>query len=1093
MATAPPSRPSSVLHLIPPEESESKPLSNALAFVNKPKVPRYMLPPLRKPPALGSAPAAAAYKHPGKRPVKPKEYNIVDAAIVEPELDKGANDTAHVEHGVEPIWSPVFVGRKPMVTRRQRLQKYSEVPHLLDGFFILNKAPADDPDDVYLLDVSNHNLRFVIEDDLSLFTKLHTMRAGENLLPMAKLGALPNLKSLSIPFNDIKDLDLEVEGKFAGLERLELTSCKIKSLPETWRDMARWRDKVIECLIPTQVALLDAMAASQNVTAVEGHFENTLNTFIPSEVQNPSPVMEHESDVAEPPQRPSTGANPPRSLSVELKAADVSESSKVVTESTTVVHNEVAGNATVEGLPDSLIGAVDIIESVPLPHTEVSAVEASTGAPAAATRNATAAAAEPSFGLNNIPTVVRKYPGFKLLEELNVSKNLVSTPAGLMGLVWLPSLRKLHLGGNPIVRRGGGMIGISDKTEHGPVDVEKDVIGFLKFDPIEILPRVYNIEIADLELLPIPPVLEDTYYALLPQPDVVGPTVKKVRRQIKTLPLPSKILRRPPGLSISFIHDANTIHPQLPHCVEPVQENPTTKMRRDFAMTDEDVKAMIKAGRVLTLKELKLERKRREVEEQIERVRTEKMNALQEAIERGRHDAEEAGRKLWLSRQIDREEGDSEMGPLGASGDQAELAGAAGAERPLASTDAASTTVSSSEEQLSDSKKEMKYNPDAVDKTFLTSVHITGSPLADDDESAAVDSYDDGDNGFRSEDEKLTDDGFEGAEDEEGEDERNNPMEETYESEHDFREDRNNVFPASIQASIRALRHALWNPASYWRIIEDSYAKSTFASTKRFAKANLREKKAEETGAYDQYAEALDSAGSREGDATAASTLAANSGFVSPVNTMWTTYAAQAALEHEAEMQSARNEVKSMANQGYKVMGNNKGPKNAAGQLPADPVHDGKAGYGERGVFGEDQAKEVALKLSTELLQKTLHRNGNGSPNPSEGSSAAHGERQKSAPTPPPAPPTTGPSAAMVTDAMTLAEQRVREYRKKAAMNPKGNKRAMNDFDALNAMMTRVDQKLSSRLYDEVKTEYVRIESLYASAATKAIKGAETK
>jgi hypothetical protein len=53
---------------------------------------------------------------------------------------------------------------------------------------------------------------------MTMFKNLHTLRAGENRLPMAKLGALPALVRLYLPFNYVKDLDLEVEGKFSLLE-----------------------------------------------------------------------------------------------------------------------------------------------------------------------------------------------------------------------------------------------------------------------------------------------------------------------------------------------------------------------------------------------------------------------------------------------------------------------------------------------------------------------------------------------------------------------------------------------------------------------------------------------------------------------------------------------------------------------------------------------------------------------------------------------------------------------------------------------------------------------------------------------------------
>jgi hypothetical protein len=53
---------------------------------------------------------------------------------------------------------------------------------------------------------------------MTIFARLHTLKAGENHLPMAKLGNLPILRKLSLPCNEIDDLDLDMEGKFKNLE-----------------------------------------------------------------------------------------------------------------------------------------------------------------------------------------------------------------------------------------------------------------------------------------------------------------------------------------------------------------------------------------------------------------------------------------------------------------------------------------------------------------------------------------------------------------------------------------------------------------------------------------------------------------------------------------------------------------------------------------------------------------------------------------------------------------------------------------------------------------------------------------------------------
>jgi Leucine-rich repeat (LRR) protein len=59
---------------------------------------------------------------------------------------------------------------------------------------------------------------FVVEDDLSLFQNLETLKGSENALPFARLGILPALKKLVLSCNGITSLDLDVEGKFKKLE-----------------------------------------------------------------------------------------------------------------------------------------------------------------------------------------------------------------------------------------------------------------------------------------------------------------------------------------------------------------------------------------------------------------------------------------------------------------------------------------------------------------------------------------------------------------------------------------------------------------------------------------------------------------------------------------------------------------------------------------------------------------------------------------------------------------------------------------------------------------------------------------------------------
>ncbi|KND00885.1 uncharacterized protein SPPG_09165, partial [Spizellomyces punctatus DAOM BR117] len=221
--------------------------------------------------------------------------------------------------------------RSPTLVRKRR-GKYIEIPHVLDGFFMLNKAPADDPDNVYHLDVSSHQLRHVIEDDLTMFTNLASLQCGENELPFAKLGVLPGLRRLVMPCNGVQDLDLEVEGRFllceeidlsynalthAGiivlatlpnLRRLDLSSNNLRSLPVEIADMIRWRDRVIERILPKyQLEALEKGFLEGNVTQ---HATPPPETTTTNEQTDSSIVVSSEAAAAPLPTDTTSAAEP---------------------------------------------------------------------------------------------------------------------------------------------------------------------------------------------------------------------------------------------------------------------------------------------------------------------------------------------------------------------------------------------------------------------------------------------------------------------------------------------------------------------------------------------------------------------------------------------------------------------------------------------------------------------------------------------------------------------------------------------------------------------------------------------------------------
>ncbi len=58
----------------------------------------------------------------------------------------------------------------------------------------------------------------MIQEDLALFTHLHTIRANDNLLPLVRLGEAPALRRVELSLNEVEEIELEVETSFPKLE-----------------------------------------------------------------------------------------------------------------------------------------------------------------------------------------------------------------------------------------------------------------------------------------------------------------------------------------------------------------------------------------------------------------------------------------------------------------------------------------------------------------------------------------------------------------------------------------------------------------------------------------------------------------------------------------------------------------------------------------------------------------------------------------------------------------------------------------------------------------------------------------------------------
>ncbi|KAI9204488.1 uncharacterized protein BJ171DRAFT_107322 [Polychytrium aggregatum] len=779
--------------------------------------------------------------------------------------------------------------------------KYLEIPNLLDGFFMLNKAPADDPEEVYSLDVCAMDLSYVIEDDLSLFRNLHTLKAGENKLPVSRLGGLPSLKELIVPCNNVSDLDLESGGKFPLLERLDLsfnkvtqasiivlatfpslkhldlTGNKLRSLPPECAKLENWKDRVIELLLPAQVAAMDAYLALNHASkAIQPELSplapipeqrHVVDTFKSGDLQeagdqpkfsgttqqasngphqagdgeqrtsytvsldndSQSRISDVSNGAAGAPRTKETLQDQPQGPDgVHLSSKDprLSQSRKVQAEATAPLGADATPSQehcvdSASHLPEARLSAsaanidqsADPMGHVGAPelHIPEHAIDESKmallmdrldiatsrgGFPALEvlvleknrlsnpdtihtlgklprlrilnlSHNRFASFAFLAPASDDIPNgsnnALEKYQGFLNLEELHITHNRISEPDGLMGIIWLPHLRRVYIEGNPVMKKSGGSIALQHDKEHGHLDNTDELIGYIDFNPFVLLPETYGISICDPVFQAPPSVLENTIYSLAPQHSG-GFRLKYHKRSKFT----GKILKGKAGA----IFHARGLDEPLKHRVEELKLTTHGRLRREYKYTEDDIRGMIKAGRIMELKE------------------------IQQVLDRQRLDSDQ-----------DPDQDGAEPGSFDSFDQPAEPS-----ELPRPESAAADG---------------LHYNPEAKDSTFLTGVHITGSLGPDPRDSTKPADLSGTGTGMGTDTVPHGDVVPPSEYSSEPSDVESEPYSET-ESEEDTV-----PLPTGIQAATRALRHALANPISYWRVVEATYARPTFASKKR--------------------------------------------------------------------------------------------------------------------------------------------------------------------------------------------------------------------------------------------------------------------
>lgn len=138
--------------------------------------------------------------------IKPRYFTPADALIAD------SQSRSIVQH--QPILlNPSTEAQVQNLVASERVE--------LDGFFILEAANLDFPEDVQHLSICNSGLTSVVDEDLTYFTELFYLDVSENNLAFTTFGALPKLKEFRIACNNIHTIE-EVYG-FNRLLYLDLS------------------------------------------------------------------------------------------------------------------------------------------------------------------------------------------------------------------------------------------------------------------------------------------------------------------------------------------------------------------------------------------------------------------------------------------------------------------------------------------------------------------------------------------------------------------------------------------------------------------------------------------------------------------------------------------------------------------------------------------------------------------------------------------------------------------------------------------------------------------------------------------------------
>ncbi|KAJ3187862.1 hypothetical protein HDU85_006255 [Gaertneriomyces sp. JEL0708] len=722
--------------------------------------------------------------------------------------------------------------------------KYVEIPHVLDGFLMLNAARADDPDAVWRLDISNRDLRFVIEDDLTMFTNLNVLICGENTLPFAKLGVLPALRTLTMPCNQVTDMDLEVDERFTNLETLDLSynvvsesslivlaslpklkyldvsNNNLRTFPIELADMSDWRSRVAEMarlreqrkaeMVSKEKALHDAQD-TQDVPSVQNA---QANDVIPSEQMHdaedaslkeatniPSEVhLSDQNNPGEPGEVRALNKEVPSGVQTKILeevievTVDEGEGSEADSDEIDSPSSPPDDSQPTENPPEDFVAhpntqAEEVESTLPInapeqgdlenvvDAVEVSAVPNVSDGGDMSKEQADTPKSRQSSLTQSIDEPVTAGPGFQHLEVLVLADNRFNTAEAWSVLGQLPSLRVLNVSRNRIKSLSFLSRSSPNANVHNN-EVHPDRPVYSGFPALKELHLVNNLISTPEDLIGVVWLgkLRDLY--------LDGNPIMKERR-------PHIEVKADEGDVLGYIEFQPLVHLPALYGItvadavyqkQPYQSEELTPHNRR-----EGVSASGDGPKFLS------HLNRKNAPPSVRPGHHIVKHVIDEPEQRN-HDSLDARSVRRMYRYTD-----DDIAAIIRSGripDVEEIGSILGKADEDGDMDIAPTPMDGSDSKFLEEPEDatgLQFLPGAQDDTFITGVHITGSlnvinrPVASD-------------GGYESGDEN---------------------------------DDIECPLPNNIRASIRALRHALSNPVSYWRVLEETYATPTAASERR--------------------------------------------------------------------------------------------------------------------------------------------------------------------------------------------------------------------------------------------------------------------